>query len=177
MEELEQNEQQDVDTSALIEFLSKLYKSPKHLKKFRELAEELGYNIAPSEYEQLADNIKSDYEKKINELEGQVKELERSRERAVQARYQENIKQVLAQYGLDESHLPAISRYMQQNGIANIQSAIRYYAMDLQNTRTMLPSYNRPLIKENLLERYAKEGKEALMRDISEKLSTTFGWR
>lgn len=163
MEEMKENNEINQEAwqveNPWVKFFMDAYKNPSTRKMLSKLAEELGYEIPKPEYENDLEHIKREYDKKLSQLEKEILE----RRRKEQADYIANL---LRNYGLDESHLPAIQQFMIRNGIVNIESAIRYYVNDLVSAQNVM---NMPFPKkeQNLIERYKQGGKLALIEDLA----------
>lgn len=165
---MEERQEGQFEVNPFEELVARAYANPTTRQYLKKIYEQLGYEFPEPDTEKEIKEAVKPYEEKLKAIETELQQRKRQELEA-------NIKRLLAQYGLDESHLPAIQQFMMQNGIVNIESAIRFYVVSLANAR---PNSAKPIHKreQESIERYKKQGKDALYQDVYRELAKIFSY-
>lgn len=166
--EMENKQEEQFEVNPFEELVARAYANPTTRQYLKKIYEQLGYEFPEPETEKEIKEAIKPYEEKLKALET---ELQQRKKQELEA----HVKRLLAQYGLDESHLPAIQQFMIKNGIVNLESAIRFYVVSLSNAR---PNSAKPIhkVEQETIDRYKKQGKEALYQDVYRELAKIFSY-
>lgn len=165
---MEERQEEQFEVNPFEELVARAYANPTTRQYLKKIYEQLGYEFPEPETEKEIREAVKPYEEKLKAIETELQQKKRQELEA-------NIKKLLSQYGLDESHLPAIQQFMMQNGIVNLESAIRFYVVSLSNAR---PNSAKPIYKQEKesIDRYKKQGKDALYQDVYKEFAKIFSY-
>ncbi len=165
---MEERQEGQLEVNPFEELVARAYSNPATRQYLKKIYEQLGYEFPEPDTEKEIREAVKPYEEKLKAIETELQQRKRQE-------LETNIKRLLGQYGLDESHLPAIQQFMMQNGIVNLESAIRFYVVSLSNAR---PNSAKPIHKreQESIDRYKKQGKDALYQDIYKEFAKIFSY-
>lgn len=165
---MEERQEEQFEVNPFEELVARAYANPTTRQYLKKIYEQFGYEFPEPETEKEIREAVKPYEEKLKAIETELQQKKRQELEA-------NIKKLLGQYGLDESHLPAIQQFMMQNGIVNLESAIRFYVVSLSNAR---PNSAKPIYKQEQesIDRYKKQGKDALYQDVYKEFAKIFSY-
>jgi len=137
----------------------KAYEDPETRPHLKKIGEKLGLQIDDPPHEKA-------YRKEIDELKKQLEEKEAKEKEAKAKQKQEELAQMLSQYGVTtDAEYQDFQKFMQENGvIPSTQKGWEKMLQDYRRAKIAQPTYQRPTFKNRIGEDYTKNPEEALFR-------------